>query len=239
MRYIILATLIVTIISGCSTYHPATAFDSPMPTEKPTLTQSLFSSDNAVLSDEAIKKILSSSIEIPKGSNIAIMKMPSQKRGALRYYGSYYWRSEDFLKTQQKYIDTVSAQLKANKDVSTVTVLPSLLTPKRATIPLLREAAVRLQSDLVLVFQIDSDTYHQSKLFSRDKIKAYCTCEAVLLDVRTGVIPFTAIVTKESIEQKTSSDFDISETMRRAETKAVLLSLNSLGDQLGQFMKTK
>jgi len=205
--------------------------------EPPTLTSSLFASDEAVLGDEAIKTILSSRLRLPDNAKVALIKFPGSQHGALRYYGSYYWRSEDYLKTQQKYIDAVSDRLSASEDVSEVVLLPSLLTPNDATIPVLREAAVRLQADLLLVYRITSDIYHRSKLFADDEVKAYSTCEAVLLDVRTGIIPFTTVITKEAQAKKEKRDLETAETMRRVESAAVMDSLNIMAAELVSFLE--
>jgi hypothetical protein len=67
-----------------------------------------------------------------------------------------------------------------------------------ASIPVLREAAVRMQADLLVVFRITSDVYYKYVVFAKNKVKVYSTSEAVLLDVRTGLVPFTRIVTRET-----------------------------------------
>ena len=41
---------------------------------------------------------------------------------------------------------------------------------------------MRLQADLRLVFRVRSETYSQYRFFVKDKVKAYSTCEVVLLD---------------------------------------------------------
>jgi len=81
----------------------------------------------------------------------------------------YYWRSEAYLKTQQEYIDTLDKALTASERVVEVVIMPSLLTPRDTTIPLLREAAVRLQADLLLIFSITSDTYYKDKWLESDE----------------------------------------------------------------------
>jgi hypothetical protein len=237
--------MVAVLVAGCSA--PIALEDAQMMSmrdgvatayeERPTLTGSLFKSDQAVMDDEAIRRILSSKVVLADDARIALMKFPGPERAALRYYGYHYWRSEDYLKTQQQYIDTISGKLAASDRVAEVILLPSLLTPMEATIPVLREAAVRLQADLLLVFRLTSDIYHQPKLFAQDQVKAYCTCEAVLLDVRTGLIPFTTVTTRDRIEKKEKQDLEINETMRRAETAAVLDSLNAVSDKLAEFLK--
>lgn len=47
--------------------------------------------------------------------------------------------------------------------------------------------------------------------------KAYSTCEGFLLDVRTGLIPFSRTITKDYLATKEKRDANIKETMARAE----------------------
>ncbi len=209
---------------------------APAYEEQPTLTASLFKSDQAVMDDEAIRRILSSKVVLAEKAKVALVKFPEPQNAALRFYGYQYWRSEDYLKTQQEYIDTITRKLAASDRVKEVILLPSLVTPAQPTIPTLREAAVRLQADLLLVFRLASDIYYQPKLFAQDQVKAYCTCEAVLLDVRTGTIPFATVTTRDRMEKKQKQDLGVNETMRRAETAAVLDSLTAVSDKLVDFL---
>ena len=41
---------------------------------------------------------------------------------------------------------------------------------------------------------------------AKDKVKSYSTCEAVVLDVRTGLVPFTRIVTREKLAKKEAEE---------------------------------
>lgn len=229
------------IFSGCvsqplSTISPAGPSESLFGTAPAPLTASLFPSDETILGDEAVAKILSSKVQLPTKIKIAIMKFPDESSGA-RYYGRYYWRDEQYLKLQQAQIDTLSDALTKSGAIIEVTPLPSLMTPKQASIPILREAAVRMQADLLLVFRIGSDTYTQYRTFSKDQVKAYSTCEMVLLDVRTGLVPFTRVISREQLEQKQSSDLDLAETMRRAEQESAVNALQAAGGDLVNFIK--
>jgi hypothetical protein len=135
-------------------------------------------------------------------------------------------------------VDTLSKALLASDQIVEVTPLPSLMTPRQVSIPIIREAAVRMQADLLLVFRVSSDTYSQYRAFTKDKVKAYSTCELVLLDVRTGLVPFTRVVSRESVELKQPTDFDLTETMRRAEQEAAVEALKTAADDLVTFIKS-
>lgn len=198
-------------------------------------TVSLFPSDQAVLSDEAVARILSSEVVLPTKAKLALMKFPGTDGS--RYYGRYYWRDEDYLKLQQSQVDALTHTLSTSGRVSEIFPLPTLMIPSRLSIPVLREAAVRLQADLLLVYRVGSDTYTQYRTFAKDKVKAYSTCEMVLLDVRTGLVPFTRIVSRERLESKLPTDLDLTETMRRAEQASAAEALTAAAEQLVGFIK--
>ena len=69
-------------------------------------------------------------------------------------------------------------------------------------------------------------------------MKAYSTCELVLLDVRTGLVPFTRVVSRERLELKQPTDLDLSETMRRAEQTSATDALRTAADDLVNFVKS-
>jgi hypothetical protein len=203
---------------------------------QPTLETSLFPSDQALLGDEAVAKILSSKLELAANPRLAIMKFPENGSGG--FYGSPYWRSEKYLKLQQEQMAALTAAVLSSGQLTQVLVLPSLMTPNHVTLPVLREAAVRMQADLLLIFRIGSDSYWQNRLFSKDKVKAYSTCEIVLLDTRTGLVPFTRVVSREKLEFKQPEDLDLSETSRRAELVASTETLASAGEDLAAFLRS-
>jgi hypothetical protein len=164
------------------------------------------------------------------------MKFPEARSS--HYYGQYYWRDEEYLKLQQSQIDSVTQTLRSSDQILEVTPLLSLMTPARVSIPILREAAVRMQADLLLVFRVSSDTYTQYRAFAKDKVKAYSTCEMVLLDIRTGLVPFTRVISRDRLELKQSADLDLSETMRRAEQTSAAESLKTAAEDLVAFLKS-
>jgi hypothetical protein len=225
------------LISGCSSVPQSTTpmMASAEYAAKEPITTSLFPSDQAILSDDAVAKILSSRLELPARSKVALMRFPD---GEGSRYGRYYWRVEEYLKLQQSQIDTLTQALLASDQMVEVTPLPALMTPSRVSLPVLREAAVRMQADLLLVFRVGSDTYSQYRAFAKDKVKAYSTCELVLLDVRTGLVPFTRVISRERLELKQSADLDLSETMRRAEEASAADALKAAAENLVSFVKS-
>jgi hypothetical protein len=226
------------VFSGCASAPKTPVMATPEYEAKPPIATSLFPSDQAIFGDEAVARILSSKLELPAKAKLALMKFPDTEGWGSRYYGRYYWRDEEYLKLQQAQVETLSQALLKSDQIAEVIPLPSLMTPRQASIPVLREAAVRLQADLLLVFRVGSDTYSQYRAFAKDKVKAYSTCELVLLDVRTGLVPFTRVVSRERLELKQAADLDLSETMRRAEQASAAEALNAAANDLVAFVKS-
>jgi hypothetical protein len=237
--HLLTSALTIIFLSGCahSPNGSVPMIASQEYAAREPIVTSLFPSDQAILSDAAVAKILSSKLELPAKAKLVLMKFSNDRFGA-RYYGSYYWQDEQYVKTQQAQVDTLSRALLASDQIFEVTPLPSLMIPSQMSIPVLREAAVRMQADLLLVYRVGSDTYSKYRMFAKDQVKAYSTCEVVLLDVRTGLVPFTRVISRDRLESKQSTDFDLNETMRRAEQESTMDALQSAADDLVTFIKS-
>jgi hypothetical protein len=115
-------------------------------------------------------------------------------------------------------------------------VLPSLLVPEKRTVPYLREAAARIQADLLFVYTSRIQTFQRERFLKTDQVRAQCVAESVLLDVRTGLVVHSARPTETIAMQKAPADLNFSETITRAESeargKAMLTLGNSLVEQL-------
>lgn len=203
---------------------------------KEVITKSLFDSEDRTISEEDIQRLLDGEIRIPDTVRIAVFKYVSTSMN--RYY-SYYWNDEEYLKTQQNHIDTLVDQLMTSDKVKKVILVPSIMTTKYPNITELRESAVRLQADLLLVFSIDSDIYYKYKMFQKNEAKAFATCETILMDTRTGVIPHSSVVTRENLVQKGNEDWTNEETRKRAENGAVILTLIESGQRVSKFLSNK
>ena len=96
-----------------------------------------------------------------------------------------------------------------------------------------------MQADVVVVYAITSDIYSKYKIFSRPDIKAFATTQLIILDIRTGLIPFSTIVTKDFLSQKKKEELDHSEAASRIQNEAVLMTINDIGQQITDFLKAK
>lgn len=193
-----------------------------------TLQESLFKEDTNVISNEDFAKILSANVRIPESSHLAVVRF-----GQLPYW--WEW-SENFVRMNQQIDSDFLSALAHSPRLRKVSYLPSLVTPKEMTIPYLRQAAARFQADALLIYRTSTRTYDSQKWFKKDESKAYCTVEAILLDTRTGVVPFSTVVTEFYSTQRSSSDSDISETSAKAEQAAIAKAWMNLADQTVDFL---
>jgi len=203
-------------------------------TNESLITQSLFSDNQATISEENIQKILEGSFSLPSKLRIAIVKLESKQ-----YQQRYYWTNEEYLKTQQSYLDLLSERLKSSQRVEKVSIIPDILLSNNPTFVNIRESAVRTQADVVAVYSINSEIYTKYKVFTSTDIKAFATTQFILLDVKTGLIPFSATITKDYQSQKLKIDLDDREAINRVKNEAVLLTLNEIGIQIIDFLDSE
>jgi hypothetical protein len=192
------------------------------------ITQSLFEAVGGSISEENIQRILDGEIRLPDTLRIAVFSYsPSQQR---KY--AYYWVNEAYLRLQQQSLEAIMKPIEATGRTRWVRLMPTLLTGSAPDLTHLREAGVRMQADVMLIFQARSDTYYQYRLFKQNEVKAFATCEALLLDLRTGVIPFSAVQTAEQYQTKTDEDLNDDDFRSRVEQAALLDVLGSIGQAI-------
>ena len=220
-------------LTACTTSRPLNDPSATNGTDT-TITQSLFNDRASTISEESIQRILDGNYKLPQQLRVAIVKLdptPQVRR--------YYWNDEQYLKTQQSYLDLFSEKFKQSQRVTKLSIIPDLLISKSPSFTNIREAAVRLQADIVVVYTITSDIYSKYKFFSRPDIKAYATTQLIILDVRTGLIPFSTIVTKDILSQKRKEELDNSEAAARIQSEAVLLTINEIGQKVSEFLNAR
>lgn len=199
----------------------------------PPITQSLFSDRNATITEEGIQKILSGSYKLPSQPRVAILRIDNRPQQ------HYYWNDEEVLKTKQSYLSLFEEKFRQSSGVTIVSVIPELLISRAPTFTMIREAAVRMQADIVVVYSISSDLYSKYRFFTKSDIKAFATTQLIIMDVRTGLIPFSTIVTKDFIDQKRKEELDNSEARNRIQNTAVLLTIEEIGKKIEEFLAGK
>ncbi len=231
MRLLLTVTLsTISLLSvGCAKKAaPVTAADYYSSSDyqnRDLLEQSLFRSDQEVISGEEIRKILESRIELPTSSHLALLRVGS--RSEILAWSLFGSSTESPSPLQS---------LSSSARVERISWLPSLLVPEKITVPLLREAAARYQADLLLVFRTPCQDFRDYRWLRVDRARTYCAAEAVLLDVRTGIIPFSSSAVEAVEVQPTESDVSFYESTQRAEGEATARALSRVASDVAEFL---
>lgn len=229
------------LLTACSYQRPVTEATAREQQTTEVIERSLFDPATGHLSEEDVQRLLNGHIVIHDSARIAVYRY-GQGRKARGYgygYGYGSWSlDEEYLKTQQSYMDTLMSICLASPLVQETVLMPPMMVSPAPDLLELRTNAVRLQADLLLVFGLDSDIYYKYRMFAKDDAKAFATCQALLMDVRTGVIPHSTVFTREHLTTKAATDLTLEETRKRAERAAVMSALGSTGKAITGFLSS-
>jgi hypothetical protein len=149
MRSIITLLVFAIGLLSCTAYRPLT--DNQGTHSDTLITQSLFNDRSSTISEENIQRILTGNYKLPQQLRVAVVKLESPQ--VKKYYWSYS-SDEDYLKTQQSYLDSFTNQFSRSPRVTKVSVIPDLLISKSPSFTNIREVAVRMQADVVMRLSI-------------------------------------------------------------------------------------
>lgn len=223
------AILVMLLVTGCSSIATQNRpHDYYSPGQNNASKKPLFGTSEGMLADKDIERILNYRLQLPSKNRIAILKLSSDS----------YWRyySNDFAQLTESIATDFIGQLRSSSRVYDASFLPSMLIPEQRTVPYLREAAARYQADLLLAYRSNCSTFEKYKFIDPNETKAYCSVEAVLLDIRSGIVPFTVVSSNEFRATKSEGDTNFSETIKKAELAAVSKSLKEVASQLNVFL---
>lgn len=189
--------------------------------------ESLFRGDQAVLSDQDIARILVTKVEVSDRHRMAILSLSLTN----------YW-SQDLADVEAKNIDSLLQTLKSSPQLTEVRALPSMLVPEKRTVPYLREAAARVQADLLFVYSARIQSFRRDRFLKSDEVHAQCIAESVLLDVRTGIVLHTGHAAENIYMKKAPGDLNFDETIARAESESRGKSLVSLANSVNAYFAT-
>lgn len=196
------------------------------------ITQSLFDDKDAKISEENIQKILDGKYSLPQRLRVAVVNIDNGPLIRKRYA----WNDEDYLSSRQRYLATMTSNLETQSRVDKVTLIPDIMMSSAPTFTSIREAAVRMQADVVLVYSIKGGMYSKYKMFAADEYKAFATTQILIMDVRTGLVPFTTVVTEDYMSKKEKSDFNDSEAEKRTQEEAVQRTLEKVCTGINSFL---
>jgi hypothetical protein len=238
MKKTTLLIAIIALMTACGSTRPTgNSSGLDIPSGDTLITQSLFSDRTSTISEENVQRILDGTYKLPQQLRVAIVRLEPTPQ-IKRYYWNY-WSDEQYLKTQQSYLDLLADKFKQSSRVTKLSIIPDLLISKTPSFTNIREAAVRMQADVVVVYAVTSDIYSKYKLFSKPDMKAFATTQLIILDIRTGLIPFSTIATKDFLSQKKKEELDNTEAASRIQNEAVLLTISDIGQKITDFLNVK
>lgn len=242
MRKNLLIGLIILVGMGCSTHRVVPMADTSYSVsgaeykqETETITQSLFNAKESTISEEDIQRLLNGKIKVPNKIRVAVLNLNS----TLNHYNRYSMNNEEEMKLQRQNFDLLKEAMLTTDRTKRVFLMPNMVINKNPTLQQLREAAVRMQADMILIFHLKSDLYYKYKMFKKNEVKAFASCEALLMDIRTGVIPFSNVLTEDILIKKEEGDFNNEETRHRAISDATRKTLSGLGNELANYINTE
>ncbi len=226
MRGICIA--VVVACSGCATVETTQRPESYYTGAPQSDAAGLFKGEPGRLSDGEIERIINHRLALPKQNRVAILALS----------GANLWRfySSDFVQLNEAVERDFVGTLRSSNRIYDASFLPALLIPENRTVGYLREAAARYQADLLLAYRTRCASYENFRFLKPDETRAYCSVEAVLLDVRTGIVPFTSVSVNNVEATKGADDKNLAETIKKNELAAINKSLGEVAKGLVRFL---
>lgn len=178
--------------------------------------------------DSKINELLYYQVKLPAQNRIAILKLSRDSH--------WQFYSNDFTTLTTSLIEGFVTELRLSDRVYDASFLPAMLVPDKRTVPSLREAAARFQADLLLAYRSSCNSYNKYRFMDPNETKAYCSVEAILLDVRSGIITKSVVSTQDFVAVKQKDDVNFSETVKKAELEAVAKSLLEVAKEVNNYM---
>ncbi|WP_413560804.1 hypothetical protein [Bdellovibrio sp. HCB209] len=222
MKTFLIFSALIPLLISCASKKYDSDFSSEYKS-RPTLSLSL-TTGSEPLTEAAIHKLLSSKVSLPKKIQLAIVRITDSK-DALAF------QTID-KEIGEKFYD------KSNwgPRVRSVVPVPQVVVATPVTLSGLRQTSALLQADALLIIKPVSYSDWKFKWFAEDKAKAITSLEVLLLDTRTGVIPYTAIVTETAEIEDSKEDYSKSELTARAQKASENKALMQIGPGVKQFI---
>ena len=222
--YIVIACAILQACTTVGSMDRPQSYYQKNPDDSGALVDSAFFGDD----DKKIIDLLNYQVKLPDQSRIAILKLSRDN----------YWRfySNDFTELNDSLVSSLIDKLRSSNRVYDAAFLPAMLVSEKRSVPVLREAAARFQADLLLAYRSSCQSYQKYRFINPSESKSYCSVEAVLLDIRSGVIVKSVVSTEDYHATKAKSDTNFSETIKKAELESVAKALGNVANEVVAFL---
>ncbi|MBI5155410.1 hypothetical protein HZA57_09250 [Candidatus Poribacteria bacterium] len=224
------AMLAVALASiACSyTTKPELASSAAFRTVKQDEFFSLFQPDASVYTDEEFERIYSAAPRVPEKPKLVVVSLnqplPSEN-----------WLDELGQRDNEALAGFASG-IQGSQRVGPVSICPALIMPKVRDLPNLRATVARFQADLMLVYYRVTWTSTRHRAYAAMEIKGETKAEAVLFDVRTGLILYSTIGDSTETTKVEHQDFGQGQALRRAEKLAVVAATERLSADIVNYL---
>lgn len=176
------------------------------------------------LSEGAIQKILASRVSLPKQITIAIVRLSDTKEGL------------DFQTIDKEISDKFYDKSNWGARIQSVIPVPQMMLATPVTLPALRQTAALMQADVLLIIKPISYGDWKFEWIEANKGKGVTSLEILLLDTRTSVVPYTAVITEAAEISKDSSEYSNYELMSRAKKASEAKALLQVAPAIQKFI---
>ncbi len=189
---------------------------------------SLFPADQAAIGDAALTEILNGTLDLPATVRLAVVPVGQTP--------SFSGFAPEFAERSRAIDAQFLGGLRDSDRIDYAQYLPQMLTPREVSVPQLREAAARYRADMVLIVHTATRQYKNDRLLGKDRVRAYCDVEAVLVDVRSGTVPFSTNTTESFLATKAGNDLNFKDTIARANQEAIGVAWQRVAVEAAEFM---
>jgi hypothetical protein len=233
MRETCLILLSSLLLTGCASTAPRHPAANTHFSNGPTEPLGLFVADGEAMSDDAIQRALDAPLRLPTQARVALFHLGHQ---SARPWG---WGGGLSLDAAGAHPGGTSPKmvgaLRKVKGLQDVIPLPDFLLPPKRNFGHIRQAAARVQADLLWLYKTECLLTEDHPLFFKDEVEAICTAEVALVDVRTGLIPFSSKATQKIKRSEAKDELDFARTRLLAERQAVDAAMSENAERLGAF----
>ena len=182
------------------------------------------------LPDSTLARLLGLRLTLPRRVAVAVLYFPSAQRGARGW-----WMHREAPELSAAMSESTLAALRRIPRVERAIPLPQLVVGDSPSPPGLRTAAARFQADVLLVYRPRCSVWERAPFIGRREFRCHCTVEAVVLDTRTGLIPFSIVLASADTTHREGPDVNVEATVLRSQTTATMAALRGVIDSARVF----
>ena len=223
------------LIVACSSKMKNTSyFEESDYKNREALSESFLARTSMNLSDEQISKLLNSKIAIRPTVKLALLRIDSTGYKTSLFDSSSYSDQNELHDKDASLFDSI---INGQSRVKSVAMIPSFLMPRDLSLANMRDSAALVQADFVLIIRTTSRSNYDLNLFEKDKITVVANLEYAIMDVATGAVPVSGIVTGRSEAVSKKKDINTNEFYIRARKVAEVDALKDIIEASKTYFK--